>query len=104
MVLFVFVVMLLNLKAEEGLRLTGGPQRLGGILLGMVFALLMFHAITHRTDQPYVESGAFESQFGSAHDLGGLLFSKYVFAFEAVSFLLIAGMIGAVVLAKRKVE
>jgi NADH-quinone oxidoreductase subunit J len=104
MVLFVFVVMLLNLKAEEGVRLAGGPQRLGGILLGMVFALLMFQAITHRTDQPYVDSGTFESQFGSAHDLGALLFTKYLFAFEAASFLLIAGMIGAVVLAKRKVE
>ena len=104
MVLFVFVVMLLNLKAEEGLRLVGGPQRWGGLSLGVVFALVMFHAISHRTDQPYVESSTFESQFGSARDLGGLLFSKYLFAFEAASFLLIAGMIGAVVLAKRRVE
>ena len=104
MVLFVFVVMLLNLKAEEGLRLVAGPQRFGGLALGVVFALLLFRAITGRSDQPYVEPGTFESQFGSARDLGSLLFSKYLFAFEAASLLLLAAMIGAVVLAKRKVE
>jgi len=103
MVLFVFVVMLLNLRAEEGLRLVRGPQRWGGLALGAVFALLMFQAISHRSDQPYVDPGAFETGFGSARALGTLLFSKYLLAFEAASILLIAGMIGAVVLAKRKV-
>ena len=103
MVLFVFVVMLLNLKAEEGLRLVRGPQRFGGLALGVVFALLMFQAISHRSDQPYVDPGAFETDFGTARALGTLLFSKYLLAFEAASILLIAGMIGAVVLAKRKV-
>jgi len=103
MVLFVFVVMLLNLKAEEGLRLGGGPQRWGALLLAVVFVLLMFHALHDRSDQPYVEPGAFESGFGSARALGGLLFSRYLVAFEAASLLLIAGMVGAVVVAKRKV-
>ncbi len=104
MVLFVFVVMLLNLKAEEGLRLAGGPQRWGALLLGALFAALMFHAIRNRTDQPYVGVEGFESSFGSARALGGLLFTRYLFAFEAASLLLIAAMIGAVVLAKRKVR
>jgi NADH-quinone oxidoreductase subunit J len=103
MVLFVFVVMLLNLKAEEGLRLAGGAQSWGALLLGAAFAALMFHAIRNRADQPFVDPGAFDSAFGSARALGGLLFSRYLFAFEAASFLLIAAMIGAVVLAKRKV-
>src|ERR1041385_2660925 len=37
MVLFVFVVMLLNLKAEVGLRVAAGPQRWGALLLGAAF-------------------------------------------------------------------
>jgi len=101
MVLFVFVVMLLNLKAEEGLRLGGGPQRSGAVALGAAFAALMFYAIRNRGEAPYFEPGTFDSGFGTARDLGRLLFTRYLFAFEAASILLLAAMIGAVVLAKR---
>jgi NADH-quinone oxidoreductase subunit J len=104
MVLFVFVVMLLNLKAEEGLRTGFGPQRWGALVLGAVFAALMFHAIRNRADRPYFEPGGFDSTFGAARALGALLFSKYLLAFEAASLLLIAAMIGAVVLAKRRLQ
>jgi NADH-quinone oxidoreductase subunit J len=104
MVLFVFVVMLLNLKAEEGLRIGGGPQRWGAIVLGAVFAALLFHAIRNRTDQPFMGTQPFDSGFGTARALGGLLFSKYLLAFEAASLLLIAAMIGAVIMAKRKLS
>ena len=104
MVLFLFVVMLLNLKTEVGLHVAGGPQRWGALLLGAAFTALLFHAIRGRLDQAYVESGMFDSSFGAARGVGGLLFSKYLFAFEAASLLLIAAMIGAVVMAKRKVR
>ena len=104
MVLFVFVVMLLNLKAEVGLRVAAGPQRWGALLLGAAFVALLFNAIRGRLDQAYVETGMFDPAFGAARGLGGLLFSKYLFAFEAASFLLIAAMIGAVVMAKRRVR
>jgi NADH-quinone oxidoreductase subunit J len=104
MVLFVFVVMLLNLKTEEGLRIGGGPQRWGALLLAAAFVALLFDAIRNRLDHPYVESEAFDSSFGTARGLGELLFSKYLFPFEAASLLLIAAMVGAVVLAKRKVR
>jgi len=104
MVLFLFVVMLLNLKAEEGLRLAGGAQRPGAVLLGIVFAALMFYAIRHRGEAPYFDPGSFDSGFGTARDLGRLLFTRYLFAFEAASVLLIAAMIGAVILAKRQIR
>ena len=104
MVLFVFVVMLLNLKSEEGLHVVAGAHRWGALLLGLSFVGLLFHAVRGRLDQPYVESGMFDSSFGAARALGGLLFSKYLVAFEAASLLLIAAMVGAVVLAKRKVS
>jgi len=104
MVLFVFVVMLLNLKAEEGLRLGGGPQRSGAVVLGVAFAALMFYAIRNRGAAPYFEPESFDSGFGTARGIGRLLFTRYQFAFEAASILLIAAMIGAVVLAKRKLR
>ncbi|HEV8702857.1 MAG TPA: NADH-quinone oxidoreductase subunit J [Candidatus Polarisedimenticolia bacterium] len=104
MVLFLFVVMLLNLKAEEGLRAGGGPQRYGAIVLGGLFAGLLFDAIRHRGPQPYFDPGTFDSGFGTARDLGRLLFTHYLFAFEAASLLLIAAMIGAVILAKRRLR
>ena len=104
MVLFLFVVMLLNLKAEEGLRGGGGPQRYGAVILGGLFAGLMFHAIRNRGPRPYFDPGSFDSGFGTARELGRLLFTRYLFAFEAASLLLIAAMIGAVVLAKRRLR
>ena len=104
MVLFVFVVMLLNLKAEEGLRIGGGPQRWGALVLSAAFVALLFDAIRNRLDHPYVESDPFDTSFGAARGLGELLFSRDLFPFEAASLLLIAAMVGAVVLAKRKVR
>jgi NADH-quinone oxidoreductase subunit J len=105
MVLFLFVVMLLNLKAEEGLTARGGGlQRIGAVILGGLFAGLLFEAIRDRGPQPYFEPGSFASGFGTARELGGLLFTRYTFAFEAASLLLIAAMIGAVILAKRRLR
>ncbi len=104
MVLFVFVVMLLNLQAEEGLRLGGGPQRAGALVLGALLVGLLFWAIENRRDRPYFGPEAFVGGFGTARDLGALLFGKYVFAFEAASILLVAAMVGAVILAKRRLE
>jgi len=104
MVLFVFVIMLLNLKAEEGMRVGMGPQRWAAIGFGAAFAALMFWALRHRHGSAFVEPKAFVEGFGTARDLGTLLFSDYLFATEAASVLLLAAMVGAVLLAKRRLE
>jgi NADH-quinone oxidoreductase subunit J len=104
MVLFVFVVMLLNLKAEEGLRLGGGLQRTGALGLGLVLAGALFWAIRNRRDRPYFAPGASLAGFGTARDLGAALYGDFPFAFEIASVLLIAAMAGAVILAKRRLE
>jgi NADH-quinone oxidoreductase subunit J len=104
MVLFVFVVMLLNLQAEAGLRLGGGAQRSGAIVLGALLAGLLFWAIENRRDRPFFEPESFVQGFGTARDLGTLLFGRYMFAFEAASILLVAAMVGAVILAKRRLD
>jgi len=104
MVLFVFVIMLLNLRAEEGLRIGRGAQRWGAILGGFGFAALLLWALRHRQGHAWMESGHQPEQFGTAANLGGLLFGQYVFATEAASVLLIAAMVGAVLLAKRRLD
>lgn len=104
MVLFVFVVMLLNLKAEEGLRLGGGAQRAAAVLVGAAFAGLMFWAIRNRRGRPFFAPDVPIDGFGTARELGWLLYGKYLFAFEAASILLVAAMVGAVVLAKRRLS
>jgi NADH-quinone oxidoreductase subunit J len=104
MVLFVFVIMLLNLRAEEGLRLGGGVQRTGALFVGALFAGLMFWAIRNRRDHPFFAPDALVEGFGTARQLGWLLYGKYLFAFEAASILLLAAMVGAVVLAKRRLQ
>jgi NADH-quinone oxidoreductase subunit J len=104
MVLFVFVVMLLNLRAEEGVRGGGGGQRAGALVLGLLFAGLLVWAILRRKSLPYFEPGAFVQGFGTAKDLGTLLFGDYLLAFEAASILLVAAMVGAVILAKRRLQ
>ena len=43
-----------------------------------------------------------DTYFGTVEDVGRLLFGDYLFAFEAASVLLVAAMIGAVVLARRR--
>jgi NADH-quinone oxidoreductase subunit J len=104
MVLFVFVVMLLNLKSEEGLRAGRGVGRWAAVALGALFAGMMFHAIRNRAARPFFRPATFIDGFGTAKDLGDLLFRDYVFVFEAASVLLVAAMVGAVLLAKRRLQ
>ncbi|HXH28694.1 MAG TPA: NADH-quinone oxidoreductase subunit J [Candidatus Polarisedimenticolia bacterium] len=104
MVLFVFVVMLLNLRAEEGLAAGGGLQRWAAIGLGVVLAGALFFVVEHRGGAPFFQPGSTPADFGTAREVGGLLFGRYLFAFEAASVLLVAAMVGAVILAKRRLQ
>ncbi|MSQ01827.1 MAG: NADH-quinone oxidoreductase subunit J [Myxococcales bacterium] len=102
MVLFIFVIMLLNIREP-------GPTPLGLIsgrgLLGIGVAALLgvgliagLDGLVH-TPAPHLPDG-----YGTIHNIGEQLFGdRYLLPFEAVSLLLTVGMIGAVVLAKREV-
>ena len=102
MVLFLFVVMLLNLKAEAGLRMGTAPQRWGALGLGVLFMGILFRTIQQRARPSFFAPESIEGGFGTAREVAGLMFTRYVFAFEAASILLVAAMVGAVVLAKRR--
>jgi NADH-quinone oxidoreductase subunit J len=101
MVLFLFVIMLLNLGAPQMLRDRDDPKTIAGISLGvMLFALLgsqllpAFLSVT----QPNAPK-----DFGAPPNLGRVLFTTYVIPFEAVSVLLLVGVVGSILLAKRKI-
>ncbi len=104
MVLVVFVIMLLNLGKEQQLAERGNAIRVTlGTAVSGVFAIMMIIALIGR------ESGAqaldpSAVDIGTTEAIGQSLFTQYLFPFEAVSLLLLAALIGAVVLAKRHVK
>ncbi len=101
MVLFLFVVMLLNPPAEEieEHRLLGrGPMGLGG-LLAVLLAIELVWALTRAGG----ESGAFPGgSVSSVAEIGRQLFTIYAFQFEVTSVLILVAMVAAVLLAGRR--
>jgi NADH-quinone oxidoreductase subunit J len=97
MVLVIFVLMLLNLKSEKG-----NPSLLipivGTGIVSAAFVGLALPAITRAFGGFTTPAMLVE---GDTKSFGVLLFSKYVFAFEAASILILAAIVGAVMLAKR---
>ena len=104
MVLFLFVVMLLNAPHEDTEYdervhplLRPGPMRFGAALAGALLVELVW-ALTRGA-----ESGTFPSKSVSdVGDIGRLLFTEYAFPFEVTSVLILVAMMGAVVLARRE--
>ncbi|MGE5236991.1 MAG: NADH-quinone oxidoreductase subunit J [Acidobacteriota bacterium] len=97
LVLFLFVVMLLNAPAEPTAVEPRPFQRVAGFLLAAAAAIggLLLVAATHlATNRGPVD--------GNAIALGRLLVGPYLFAFELISVLLLGALVGALVLVKRK--
>ncbi len=103
MVLFVFVIMLLNAAGEP--RHMGRSQmvRWLGIPLFTVFLGLISYII-----QRAVPPGAMVSfglfTLGSPRDVGRSLFTQYLLPFEATSVLVLIAILGAVVLARKEID
>jgi NADH-quinone oxidoreductase subunit J len=105
MVLFLFVVMLLNAPHEQTEhdlrarpRLRGGPLR-GGAVLALALIVELVWALTKGGG----ESGVFPAgAVTSVAAIGRSLFTDYAFAFEVTSILILISMVGAVVLARRE--
>jgi NADH-quinone oxidoreductase subunit J len=97
MVLFIFVIMLLNAGEEERANLSK-LARFVGVPLGAVFLAEVAYWIGRATT--HLEPGP--PQAVSTRDLSTLLFREYVFPFELTSFLILIALLGALVLAQRK--
>jgi NADH-quinone oxidoreductase subunit J len=104
MVLFLFVVMLLNAPHEDTeldervhpLR-RPGPMRFGAALAVGLFAELAW-ALTRGTGRPAFPNSATTS----VDAIGRALFTDYSFPFEVTSILILVAMVGAIVLARRE--
>ena len=105
MVLFLFVVMLLNVAREEEVAGTfeheSGSARALGTVLAITMAVELVWALssTSRVDGRFA-AGARETEW-TVREIGRRLFTDYGFAFEATSILILIAMIGAIALAGR---
>lgn len=100
MVLILFVIMLLNLPDEARLHRSGFFQKWLGLIFAVAFVLLIGVAL-HRASSGAVYAEP-SSEFGTVGALGQELFTRFFYPFEAISLLLVVAMIGAVLLAKRR--
>ena len=106
MVLFLFVIMLLNL-GRPGPSDIKGPV---GLLIAVVLAGAMLLQLRTVSSSPLPEAArlpagtvaALQQQQGMVGSVAGPLFEAYLIPFEIASVLLLAAIVGAVVLAKRK--
>ncbi len=101
MMLFLFVLMLVGRDASDSLIETLRGQRVAAILLGVGFAVLiatgLARSLGHEAWTGLTAANA--AHGGNVQGLAALLFTKYVFAFEVTSALLITAAVGAMVLA-----
>lgn len=106
MVLFLFVIMLLDLRGRADRKRSGQLLRIIGVLFAGI--LLVEFGLMLKTDPTFsmASSSAFEAVagIGDTRSIGELLFTKYLFPFEIASVLLLAAIIGSVILAKRKLK
>lgn len=107
MVLFLFTVMLLNVPREGASDWDRGhphvrvwPVRIGTVL-GVVMALQLIWALSRTVG---LGAGVADQRPAASEvsELGRVLFTDYMFAFEVTSILIIVAMVGAVVLARKR--
>ena len=111
LVLFLFVVMLLNAPQEQASRAARGRApglRRAGISLGLILLVELGWAFREMSSGASTLPGPAGAAPGgvdisSVRTIGQVLFTDYALAFEVTSLLILVAMVGAVVLAKRNV-
>jgi NADH-quinone oxidoreductase subunit J len=101
LMLFLFVLMLVGVDASDSVVETIKGQRLMSAVVGIAFGVLLVVGIS-QVSIGLVAGLDTANSAGNVPGLAQLLFSDYVFAFEATSALLITAAIGAMVLAHRE--
>ena len=109
MVLFLFTVMLLNVPREDAAEwdrthplYRPWPMRIGALLALLLVAQLGWALV--RTPGIAEAIGTQAAGISDVGELGRVLFTDYMFAFEVTSILILASMVGAVILARRQSE
>ncbi len=103
MVLVIFVIMLLNLGNEEKLKEKFSIRKVIAVLL-MSIMIIQFIMIFLLQKSGKIELSENSANLSTVQSIGQVLFTNYLLPFEAIGILLLAAIIGAIVLAKRKLS
>ena len=105
LVLFLFVIMLLNLKKEETVKKFQKHWPVG-VGTGIIFAV--FSVSILRKIEVFPQLGKYTIEAvkaeGNIMTVGKVLYTKYFLPFEIASVILLVAIIGAIVLAKKRIE
>jgi NADH-quinone oxidoreductase subunit J len=103
MVLFLFIIMLMNLNEDTEPQKTWFTKIIagisGGLLLLSLVRILKGVEILHKS---YTVKG--NPQTGNLEQIGRILFSEFLFPFEIISILLLSALVGAIYLGKKEIS
>ena len=102
MVLIIFVIMLLNVRTESGRRTTHALFIGGATGVFLLFQTFYFLNRSSLTGAKGTIDSAMIQQAGHTELIGTAMFTEFLLPFEAASILLLAAIVGAVVLSKKK--
>lgn len=101
MVLFVFVIMLLNAGAEPAtFQVSRFVRYFGAVLLAAFLGLI---SLIIQAALPKTEGVVFGAYQGTTVDFGRKLFTTYLLPFEVISVLILIALVGAIVLARKEI-
>jgi len=98
MVLFIFVVMILNREETTLVSLRGLPTRVLGVLAGAYLMAVFVRVVI--PGETVVTPAAVSDSFGTVGSVGDVLFRQFMFPFEAISLLLLVAIVGGVVVSR----
>jgi NADH-quinone oxidoreductase subunit J len=101
MMLFLFVLMLIGVDSADSLVETIRGQRIAAIIAGLGFGILLIGGIGNASVTGFTGLAQANSG-GNVEGLAALIFTRYLWAFELTSALLITATLGAMVLAHRE--
>jgi len=102
LVLFLFVIMLLNLRGDSFERIPLGRRALK--IVGVGISAWIFLEFVRVLPSALPTPGSTPPGFGGYRELGLQLFSDYVVPVEAAALIMLAAIVGAVILAKRRID
>jgi NADH-quinone oxidoreductase subunit J len=100
MVLFLFVIMMFDLRKNQPESKSNLTKLAGSVVAGSLLVVLI--ALVRQNNMVPPRSQGFISQTGMVENLGKVLYSEYLLPFELVSILFFVAMVGAVLLGKRE--
>jgi len=99
MVLFLFIIMLMNLNEDSEPQKTWLTKLIAGIAGGIMFFVLL---AALKGSEQMTENSYGASQIGLVKNLGMVLFKDFLFPFEIASILLLAALVGAILIGKKR--